>query len=94
MVVSLWSVNDIATAELMKVFYQNLKRGLTTDKALREAKLQLLKGKQQTWHHPYFWASFVLVRSPIRGVRRASQRLGLFPIVALPHVGLRIHCFT
>ncbi len=60
-VASLWNVNDTATAELMKEFYQNLKRGMSKDEALRQAKLRLLRGKQQTWHHPYFWASFVLV---------------------------------
>ena len=60
-VASLWNVNDTATAELMKIFYQNLRRGLSKDEALRQAKLRLLHGKQQNWHHPYFWASFVLV---------------------------------
>lgn len=60
-VVSLWNVNDIATAELMKAFYRNLTRGLPKDEALRQAKLQLLRGKQRTWGHPYFWAAFVLV---------------------------------
>ncbi len=60
-VVSLWNVNDIATAELMKAFYQNLTRGLAKDEALRQAKLQLLRGKQRAWAHPYFWAAFVLV---------------------------------
>jgi CHAT domain-containing protein len=60
-VVSLWNVNDIATAELMKNFYENLKSGIAKDQALRDAKLQLLNGKRRTWEHPYFWAAFVLV---------------------------------
>ena len=60
-VVSLWNVNDIATAELMREFYANLKRGLAKDEALRQAKLGLLKGNHRPWQHPYFWASFVLV---------------------------------
>lgn len=59
--VSLWNVNDTATAELMKAFYRNLKRGMSKDEALRQAKLELLNGKQAAWRHPYFWASFVLV---------------------------------
>ena len=57
---SLWNVNDTATAELMTAFYRNLKRGLPKDEALRQAKLELLHGKQLSWRHPYFWASFVL----------------------------------
>jgi CHAT domain-containing protein len=59
--VSLWNVNDIATASLMQAFYQNLQRGLAKDDALRQAKLELLKGRQPAWRHPYYWAAFVLV---------------------------------
>ncbi len=59
--VSLWNVNDSATAELMKAFYQNLNRGLPKAEALRKAKLALLSSEQQSWRHPYFWAAFVLV---------------------------------
>ena len=60
-VASLWNVNDAATADLMKSFYQNLRAGLPKDESLRRAKLQLLEGKSRAWEHPYFWASFVLV---------------------------------
>jgi CHAT domain-containing protein len=28
---------------------------------LRHAKLNLLRGENPLWHHPYFWATFVLV---------------------------------
>ena len=59
--VSLWNVNDSATAALMKTFYENLNRGLPKSEALREAKLGMLRGRITTWHHPYFWAAFVLV---------------------------------
>lgn len=59
--VSLWNVNDAATAALMKSFYDNLNRGLTKSAALRQAKLALLHGKNVTWSQPYFWAPFVLV---------------------------------
>ena len=61
MVASLWNVNDTATAELMKSFYANLKKGQSKDEALREAKLGLLHGRQVTWRNPYYWAPFVLV---------------------------------
>lgn len=60
-VVSLWNVNDIATASLMKAFYKNLKQGMNKDDALRQAKLALLRGQQPAWRHPYYWAPFVLV---------------------------------
>ena len=59
-VASLWNVNDTATAELMKSFYAHLKRGVPKDEALRQAKLGLMRGKQATWRHPYYWGPFVL----------------------------------
>jgi CHAT domain-containing protein/Tfp pilus assembly protein PilF len=59
--VSLWSVNDASTSTLMKAFYENLNRGLSKSAALRQAKLTLLRGKEAAWHHPYYWAAFVLV---------------------------------
>ncbi len=59
-VVSLWNVNDFATGEFMKSFYQNLSRGMAKDAALRQAKLAMLKSRGE-WKHPYFWAPFVLV---------------------------------
>ncbi|HEY6945580.1 MAG TPA: CHAT domain-containing protein [Candidatus Acidoferrum sp.] len=59
--VSLWNVNDSATATLMESFYGNLNQGLPKSAALRQAKLALLHGKNVTWSHPYFWAPFVLV---------------------------------
>ena len=59
--VSLWNVNDASTSTLMKAFYENLNRGLSKSAALRQAKLTLLRSKESVWHHPYYWAAFVLV---------------------------------
>jgi CHAT domain-containing protein/Tfp pilus assembly protein PilF len=59
--VSLWDVNDSATAALMKVYYRNLNQNAAKSGALRQAKLRLLGGKNPAWRHPYYWAAFVLV---------------------------------
>ena len=57
-VVSLWSVNNIATAELMQRFYQQmLVEGLTPVAALRAAQIAMWK---QQWQAPYYWAAFVV----------------------------------
>lgn len=58
--VSLWNVNDSATATLMGNFYRNLNRGLPKGEAMRRAKLAMLRGSQASWRHPYFWAAFVM----------------------------------
>ncbi|MBL8170896.1 MAG: CHAT domain-containing protein [Acidobacteria bacterium] len=58
-VASLWQVNDLATAELMKLFYRGmLKDGQRPAAALRNAQLELMK--QRRWASPYFWAAFTL----------------------------------
>ncbi|MCT7961539.1 tetratricopeptide repeat protein [Laspinema sp. D1] len=59
LVVSLWSVDDTATAGLMSKFYGKLlSQGLTPAQALREAQLEMLKSEE--WKSPYFWAAFTL----------------------------------
>ena len=58
-VASLWKVDDEATAELMKHFYQGMfEQGLSPAAALREAQLALRQ--QKRWHEPYYWAGFVI----------------------------------
>ena len=58
-VASLWNVDDLATAELMKLFYRGmLDDGLRAAAALRRAQYEL--SRQRRWTSPYFWAGFVL----------------------------------
>ena len=57
-VASLWEVNDLATAELMKRFYRGLlQQKLTPAAALRAAQIDLAKDPR--WASPYYWAGFV-----------------------------------
>ena len=55
--ISLWTVDDQATADLMEEFYRQLRRNQTPSSALRTAQIKLL----QRTSHPFFWSSFVLV---------------------------------
>ena len=58
-VVSLWNVNDKATAELMARFYRGmLRENKTPAAALRTAQVEMSRQKQ--WQSPYYWAAFVL----------------------------------
>ncbi len=57
--VSLWSVNDAGTSELMKRFYQQiLEKGLNPVAAMRAAQLEMMQTQQ--WKAPYYWAAFVV----------------------------------
>lgn len=58
-VVSLWNVNDKATAELMQRFYRGmLNENQTPAASLRKAQAEMSKIKQ--WQSPYYWAAFQL----------------------------------
>jgi len=57
LVMSLWSVSDRFTQEMMTAYYTGLKRGLGRGEALRQAELAMLKRNDR--QHPYYWASFI-----------------------------------
>lgn len=60
-VVSLWKVDDDATAKIMAYFYGHLKKGETKDEALKNAKLDYLKSTDdELLKHPYYWSGFVI----------------------------------
>ncbi len=56
-VMSLWTIDDQATTELMVAFYEELARTKSPAAALRSAQMKLLKQRP----HPFFWSPFVLV---------------------------------
>jgi CHAT domain-containing protein len=57
--VSLWKVDDKATAELMKRFYRGmLQEKLTSAAALKQAQVKMSQIPQ--WSSSYYWAAFVL----------------------------------
>lgn len=61
--VSLWSVADRSTADLMTDFYKRLLASSTTpvapSAAMRDAQLAMITGKK--YSAPFYWAPFVLV---------------------------------
>ena len=58
-VASLWPVEDLATAALMRRFYRAMwTAGLPPAAALRQAQLEIRR--QRRWRDPYYWAGFIL----------------------------------
>ena len=57
---SLWQVNDVGTAELMKDFYARLTAGKSKSAALREAQLALIRQGDEL-ADPSVWAAFILL---------------------------------
>jgi tetratricopeptide (TPR) repeat protein len=61
---SLWSVPDKETLELMKLFYQKWLGGTDKHEALKQAQLEMrqrVRGEHDGHDLPYYWAAFVLV---------------------------------
>ena len=54
---SLWSVSDQATRDLMVDYYTRLKAGEGRSQALRNVQLNMLKNPRR--QHPFYWASFI-----------------------------------
>ena len=57
---SLWKVDDVATADLMKLFYEGMlgPQKLRPAAALREAQKQMWQKEKR--NSPFYWAGFVL----------------------------------
>jgi len=56
-VTSLWKVDDLATAVMVKRFYRYLRRGYSRSEALRMAQLVVMRSVDS---HPAAWAAFCL----------------------------------
>jgi CHAT domain-containing protein len=54
---SLWTIDDEATAELMTTFYEELAQKKSPATALRTAQVKLLQQRP----HPFFWSPFIVV---------------------------------
>jgi CHAT domain-containing protein len=57
LVMSLWSVSDYTTRDLMSRYYKNLKQNMGRGEALRAVQIDMLKRNPRL--HPFFWASFI-----------------------------------
>jgi tetratricopeptide (TPR) repeat protein len=57
LLVSLWTVDDASTAELMTTFYSGLRRGLGPGDALAAAQRELMT----RYPHPYYWSAFTVL---------------------------------
>jgi CHAT domain-containing protein len=53
---SLWKVDDLATQQLMLLFYQRWLKGTSQHSAFRWAQQELRK----KYPHPYYWGGFVM----------------------------------
>ena len=56
--VTLWCVDDEATAEFMTRMYKKVKNGMSYSEAYRKVKNEFRSNDE--YKHPYYWAAFVV----------------------------------
>ncbi|MEL6863119.1 MAG: CHAT domain-containing tetratricopeptide repeat protein [Bacteroidota bacterium] len=92
---SLWSVDDCATSEMMIRFYEQLEKGLNKDQAIRQARMDYLDNTDKLHQHPYYWAAFIQLGNPVAiefggGMSQwLFYLLGALVLVLLAYFGLR-----
>jgi CHAT domain-containing protein len=59
LLLTLWTVSDEATINLMKSFYNHLQSGKPLAAALRHAQVEFIRQNS----HPYYWSPFALIGS-------------------------------
>lgn len=55
-----WEANDKSTEIFTKAFYKSQKQGNSSVEAVQNAALELIRGKSNNMHEPYYWAHFTL----------------------------------
>ena len=59
-VMAMWEIEDRSGTEIIRMFYDNLKKGNSKSQALRRARMAYLKKADQLRSHPYFWGTLVI----------------------------------
>ena len=59
LLVSLWPIDDAATATFMRTLYDSRKAGADTPEAMTRAMAQVRSQPQLS--HPYYWGAFIFV---------------------------------
>lgn len=88
-VMTLWSVSDLSSTNLMESFYKNLSEGNNKSEALQKAKINYILNSGTAGSHPFYWAGYVMVgnKAPIKlysenkTIYTVSASIGIFAII-------------
>jgi CHAT domain-containing protein/Tfp pilus assembly protein PilF len=86
-VMTMWSVEDQSSAQIVNSFYQYLDKGMPKDEALRQAKLDMLAEGNMLRSHPYYWAAYVNIGdySPMKLIKPLWLNIFYF-VIALASI--------
>lgn len=92
LIVSLWQVNDYATALIMQKLYANLANNSPKNQALRQAKIDYIAQADAITAHPAFWSSFIQIGNS-GPVQIKQKSFSVFSFIAIGLVVLFILIF-
>lgn len=89
-VMAMWEIEDKAGTDIVKGFYDNLKKGYSKSTSLRRARIKYLKNADQLRSHPYFWSALVVYgnNDPLYFSRYLFILYGLVPVVIALLLGI------
>jgi CHAT domain-containing protein/tetratricopeptide (TPR) repeat protein len=81
-VMSMWEIEDKSGTEVVKLFYDNLKKGYTKSVALKKARTEFIEKADRLRSHPYFWSALVVYgnNSPLYHSRRTEFIIGIISL--------------
>ena len=86
---SLWKIDEQSSAEIIALFYENIKKGWPKDKALQQAKLDYMATAKGRTINPQYWAGLVLIGDTSPILLQNSYAF-IYLLVALIAVGLLV----
>jgi CHAT domain-containing protein len=92
-VMSMWEIEDRSGTDIVKMFYDNLKKGYSKSVSLKKARISFLKKADNLRSHPYFWSSLVVYgnNTPLyrNNIVRIPVIIVFFGVVVLSALYLR-----
>ncbi len=82
-IMTLWPVNDHASYELIKGFYEGLNEKRQICEALRQSKLQYIEKADKMHSHPFFWTGYVIYGDASINLPIGNDRLFYFTLLGL-----------
>jgi CHAT domain-containing protein len=59
-VMSMWKIDDRSGSDIVKLYYDYLKKGYSKSLSLKRARIDFLNSADQLRSHPYFWGSLTV----------------------------------
>src|SRR5690606_20531029 len=73
---SLWSVADRPTKDIMQYFYEEMDKGTSYARALHKAKLRYLASADNLTADPYYWGAFIYLGQPSDRTVHSDGKIG------------------